>query len=248
MTPRAAPLWRMIAAQTRVELILAFRRGESVVITLLIPVGLLLFAAWVPMRPGEPAERVAAALPGLVALAVMSASMVALGIATGFERFYRVLKRIGGSPLPRSGLLIAKLLAVVVLEIIQVSLLLGVAAVGFGWTGGGQLWVVPIGMLLGSAAFAGIGLAMAGALRAELNLAVVNGVYVMLMLFGGVVVPVSVLPEGARVLAGLLPSAALAELFRAGLTPSPLSAWSLVMIACWAVVTPVIATRLFRWD
>src|SRR5581483_5731545 len=126
---RAAPLWRMFVAQASIELRLALRRGESVLITLVVPVLLFVFfAAVVPLpslsggAPGSP-PAAAALLPGMLALAIMSTAMVSLGIATAFERQYGVLKRLGGTPLPRPVLLAAKMASVVGIEAVQVVLL-----------------------------------------------------------------------------------------------------------------------------
>ena len=75
-------------------------------------------------------------VPGILALAIVSTSLVNLGISTAFERAYGVLKRLGGSPLPRSGLVTAKIVTVVVVEIGQAILLLAVATLGLGWAPG----------------------------------------------------------------------------------------------------------------
>ena len=55
----------------------------------------------------------------MLALAVMSTSFTSLAIATGFERRYGVLKRLGASPLPRSGLLAGKVGALLLVEVLQ---------------------------------------------------------------------------------------------------------------------------------
>ena len=157
--------------------------------------------------------------PGALALAVIATSLVNLGIATAYERNYGVLKRLGGSPLTRGGLLTAKMLAVLAVEIGQVVLLIAIAAVVLGWRPGPgaspALFVVAL--LLGTLAFAGLGLLMAGALRAEATLALANGLFIAFLLLGGIVIPVSHLPEPLATVAGLLPAAALADLFRVAL-------------------------------
>src|SRR5256885_8894657 len=94
-------------------------------------------------------------LPGILALAVMAAGMVSLGIATAYERYYGVLKRLGSSPLSRSGLIIAKVISILVLEIVQVVLLVGVAAGLYGWRPEGApglaLFVIALGTVTFSA-------------------------------------------------------------------------------------------------
>src|SRR6266536_4256551 len=129
----AAPLHQQIIAQTRVELLLTLRRGESVLITLIVPVLLLIFFASLNIVPATNGPAVNFLLPGMLALAVMATGMVSLGIATAYERYYGVLKRLGGSPLSRSGLIIAKIISVLALELIQAVILVGVAAIFYGW-------------------------------------------------------------------------------------------------------------------
>ena len=60
-------------------------------------------------------------------IAIVASGLVNLAIATGFERGYGVLKRLGGSPLGRDGLLVAKLVVVAIIGIAQVILLIALA-------------------------------------------------------------------------------------------------------------------------
>src|SRR5260370_14285230 len=160
---KAAPLGRQILAQTQVELLLTLRRGESVLITLIVPALLLILFASLNIVPATNGHAINFLLPGMLALAVMATGMVSLGIATAYERYYGVLKRLGGSPLPRSGLIIAKVISVLALELIQTVILVGVAAVFYGWRPTGTpLLALPV-MVLGTVTFAALGLAMAGA-------------------------------------------------------------------------------------
>lgn len=247
--PAAAPLARMILAQTRIELRLALRRGESVLITLIIPPTLLLFFGLVDLLPLPPERRAEFLVPGILALAVMSTAMVSTGIATAFERYYKVLKRLGASPLPRGGLLVAKILSVVVLEVVQALSIVAVATLVLGWRPIGPVGLAPVVLLLGTAAFGGLGLLMAGVLRAEATLAVANGLYLLLLLVGGIIIPISHLGPWLTGLATLLPSTALADVLRGVLGTGSLTpelSWG-VLIA-WAVLAPLAAARTFRWE
>ncbi len=173
--------------------------------------------------------------------------MVSLGISTGFERRYGVLKRLGSTPLSRSGLLVAKTATVVALELVQIVLVVAVGA-AIGWT-------VPAGLapaigllLLGTVAFAGIGMLMAGTLRAEANLAAANALFLILLFLGGMAYPLSKLPGALEAIAKVLPAAALSETVRAVLTSSAFPAGELVVLVVWAVAAPVLAARYFRWE
>src|SRR6266581_5166890 len=106
---------------------MTLRRGESVLLTLGIPVMLLVFFSVVDVLPTGRKHPVDFLAPGVLALAVMSTSMVGLGIATGFERQYGVLKRLGSTPLGRPALLTAKTIAILAVELVQVAVVVPIA-------------------------------------------------------------------------------------------------------------------------
>jgi ABC-2 type transport system permease protein len=190
-------------------------------------------------------------LPGVLGLSVISTAFVNLGIATGFERGYGVLKRLGGSPLPRSALLAAKLISVGVVEVIQVVLLVGIAAVVFGWrpAPSASLPVAAVALLVGTVAFAGLGLLLAGSLRPEATLALANALFLLFLLLGGVVLPLSHLPGPLELVARLLPAAALSEFIRAGLGAGPTDLLGPVAVLVgWGGAAVALAVRTFRWE
>src|SRR5437588_4236387 len=135
---RAASPGRQILTQTQFELLLTLRRGEHILVTLIVPVMLLIFFTSLNIVPAVNGSSINFLLPRILALAIMAAGMVNLGIATAYERYYGVLKRLGSSPLPRSGLIIAKVISILILEVIQVLLLVGVAIVLYGWQPAGS--------------------------------------------------------------------------------------------------------------
>jgi ABC-2 type transport system permease protein len=245
---RAAPLGRQIIAQTRVELILTLRRGESVLITLIVPVLLLIFFASLNII-APTGKAVDFLLPGILALAVMATGMVSLGIATAYERYYGVLKRLGSSPLPRSGLIIAKVISVLVLELLQVVVLIGVTVILYGWQPAGSPPLTVLVLAIGTMAFSALGLAMAGALRAEVTLAAANGLYLLFLLLGGGILPLSHLPPTLAAIAQILPAAALTQALQATMSdnaPFPLN--SLVVLVIWAVAILLVAMKTFQWE
>jgi ABC-2 type transport system permease protein len=235
-----------LAAQLRLELALLARNGESLLLTLGIPVLLLVFFANVDVLPIE-GKPIAFLAPGVLALAVLSTSLVNLAIATSFEREYGVLKRLGATPLGRPRLLIAKILSILVVEVVQVAVL-WVLALALGWDPSPRIAVVAA-VVLGTAACAGLGLCLAGSLKALVTLAAANGLYLVLLLLSGMVIPLDELPGPARAVARALPSGALAEAVRGTLSAGgsvPGRAW--VVLVAWAVASPLLAIRLFRWE
>ncbi|HST65324.1 MAG TPA: ABC transporter permease [Mycobacteriales bacterium] len=207
----AAPLSRMLAAQTRMELRLSLRNGEQVLLTLLVPLLLTAVLVAEPFIEVDSGRRVDFVVPGVLALAVTSAAFTGLAIGTGFERKYGVLKRLGATALPRSALLLGKTAAVLCLELLQV-VLVGGLGLALGWRPAGGVGAVLSTALLvvaGTAAFAGLGLLMAGALRAEATLAAANLVWFLLLFFGGVLFPLTRFPAGLAGVLRFLPTAAL---------------------------------------
>jgi len=230
------------------ELRLMSRRGENLLVTLVIPLVLLLFFGSTSVFTMGGERPVDFLVPGILALAIMSTGMVSLGIATAYERHYGVLKRLGGSPLTRSQLIGAKILSVVVVEAGQAVLLLGVAVLAFGWRPLGG-WAAPLVMaVLGTVTFAGLGLLMAGGLRAEATLAGANGLYLIFALIGGMFLPVDHLPSALAGIAPYLPADALADLLRSSLAGSALSGFSLVVLVIWTILFVAVAMRTFRWE
>ena len=242
---------RRVAAQLRMELRLLLRNGENLLVTLGIPVGLLVFFSQVDVLDlgARPLDFL---LPGMLTVAALGSAMVSLAIATGFERSYLVLKRLGATPLRRSELIAAKALAVGVTLVLQIVVLV-VVAVLLGWSvqDAGRERAVLIALpalLLGALAFAGIGMVMAGRLRALTTLALVNGVFVLLLLVSGVLFPLTALPAAMAAVARLLPSAALAQVLRSAFAGHGPVLGPLGVLALWAVAAPLVAAALFRWD
>jgi ABC-2 type transport system permease protein len=238
---------RGVGAQVEVETKLTLRRGESLIVTLGIPVGILVFFGNVDLVDTGYRDPLDFLVPGVLALAVMSTAMVSLGIATGFERRYGVLKRLGTTPLGRSGLLTAKTLTVVTVEVIQ-ALVIVVAALLLGWSPAGGIPAAVLVMIIGTIAFSGLGLLMAGTLRAEATLAVANGGYLLLLVLGGMAYPLSKLPLALQDVARVLPAAPLAECLRGALTGTGIPGARLSILIGWAVIAPLLAARSFRWE
>jgi ABC-2 type transport system permease protein len=252
--PGAAPVGRMLRAQTALETRMLLRNGEQLLLTVIIPsVLLVLFSAVDIVGTTGPGARVDFLAPGLLALAVMSTAFTGQAIATGFERRYGVLKRLGASPLPRWALMTAKTGSVLATEVLQVALLSGIA-LALGWdphglaTPSGALAVLLL-LLLGTAAFSGLGLLMAGTLRAEATLAAANLVFILLLLAGGVIVPLSRFPGAVRPVLEALPISALSDGLRSVLQQGSGVPWAdLGILALWAVLALAAAARFFRWE
>lgn len=247
---RPASAFAATRGQLVTELRLTARRGENVLVTVIVPAVTLVFFASAGILPTPAPRPVDFLLPGAMALAVIAASLVNLGIATAYERSYGVLKRLGGSPLTRANLLVAKIGAVLAVELLQVVLLLAIAWIVLGWTptAGTAPVLIPVALLLGTIAFAGLGLLLAGALRAEATLALANALFIVALLLGGIILPLDRLPGPLAAIAGLLPAAALSDAFRIALGSGGDALRPLAILAAWATGSVALAARTFRWD
>src|SRR5499427_3139605 len=248
--PGAAPLPAMITTQAVLETRTTMRNGEQLLLTLFIPVLLLVAFTLEPLVKSE-GRRVDFLVPGIIALAVMSTAFTSQAIATGFERRYGVLKRLGSTPLSRTGLIAAKTVTVIAVELLQAAIII-VVALALGWSPNASpaaVVVVPLLVLLGTAAFSGFALLLAGTLRAEATLAGANLIYVVLLGVGGVVFPLTKFPPGVRSLLELLPTGALSTGLRdvlAGGAAFPVK--DAVTLTIWAVAGIALAARFFRWE
>ncbi|MBA2700543.1 MAG: ABC transporter permease [Chloroflexi bacterium] len=261
---RPAPWAKAVIAQAGVEARLTARRGENLLAMIGVPIALLLFAGpWLAGR-GD----IHLVLPGTLAIAIAASGLVNLAIATAYERGYGVLKRLGGSPLGRSGLVAAKVGVVLIIAVAQVIGLTAVAALTLGWRPGPDASVLALAVttVLGSAAFAGLGLLLAGTLRPEAALVGANVLFLAALGFAGALVPIAELPGPLQLVARVLPVGALSEAYAAALGSgadvlgrsgggapwSILGPWGILapwgILGLWALVSTAAAARTFRWD
>jgi ABC-2 type transport system permease protein len=246
--PGGAPLPTMVAAQARMETRLLLRNGEQLLLAVVIPVIVLVGGVAGADRVGinldHPAIDVFA--PGVLALAVMSTAFTSLAIATGFERRYGVIKRLGASPLPRAGLLAGKIGALLVVEAMQIVVLSAVAF-ALGWNPQPDVLGAVLAVIAGTAAFASLGLFLAGVLRAEATLAAANLVYLLLMAAGAVVLPASAY-GGLGSVVHWLPSGALGGAMRSALIDGHTAWIDLVVLIGWAALGTALTARTFKWE
>jgi ABC-2 type transport system permease protein len=245
--PGAAETSRQLAAQTRMEIGLLARNAEQLLLTVVIPTVVLILFTTAPVAD-LPEPRVDFLVPGVLALAVLSTAFTGQAIATGFERRYGVLKRLATTPLTRGILIVAKTTAVLVVELAQIALLVGVGF-ALGWDPHGSPLAVAALLVLGTAAFSGLGLLLAGILRAEATLAAANLLFLLLLVLGGVVFPLSDFGDGLRQVLELLPISALSDGLRhvlQGGDAVPVRDW--VVLAAWGGSSTLLASRTFRWD
>lgn len=246
--PGSAPLARQVMTQARMEARLMMRNGEQLLLAVVIPVIVLVGGVLASERVGLDLQHrpIDVLTPGVLALAVMSTAFTSLAIATGFERRYGVIKRLGSSPLPRHGLLLGKVGALLLVELFQL-VVISVVAKAMGWSPRVDVGALVLCLVLGTAAFAALGLLIAGALRAEATLALANLVYLLLMAGGAVVIP-SQHYGAIGEFVTWLPSGALGDGMRAALIDATYDLRSAAVLAVWALVGAILAGRTFSWE
>ncbi len=244
--PEAAPVLARWWAQSRLEWRQLMTNGEQILLTLIIPIAALIGVTRLDLATIDDAT------PGVIALAILSTAFTATAIATGFERRSGVLKFLGATPLARSGLLVGKTTATFAVITVQVVLISAVALL-LGWSPEvDQPVLLLAAVVLGTVALGSWGFALAGLLRAEATLAVANGVFLLLLFAGGLVLPTDRLPGPLAGVVQMLPSAALGDALRA-LLGAPASGtgppWTeLLVLLVWAVVGVAVSVRTFRWE
>lgn len=247
-TDRARRRAHPIAAQVRAEVRLTLSQGENLLVTVGIPVLLLVAFDLLDVLPTGSRRPVQFLVPSVLALALMSTGLVSLAIATGFERTYGVLKRLAATPLGRRGLLGAKIASVVTVEVIQVAVLAAVG-VALGWHPTSGLLESIGACALATVAFGALGLLLAGTLPGEVVLGVANLLWLVLLLGGGILFPLTRLPPSLATVARTLPTAALASALHGALETGrgvPTEAWA--VLGGWALAASLAAVRLFRWE
>ena len=244
----AAPARRRVMAQTRFETGTLLRNGEQLLVALVLPAMALVGLALSQSPSLGPGRRIDLAVPGVLALAVISTAFTGQAISTGFDRRYGVLRLLGVSPLGRGGLVVAKALAVLTIELMQ-GVFIGSLGLAFGWhpqwTG---LLSGALLALVGTWTFVALALLLAGTLRAEGVLALANLIWVALLGLGGVIVPRTEMPAGLSHLAALLPSGALGDGLREAFIHGRPAGIPLLVLVVWGALATALASRTFRWS
>ena len=247
-TGLAAPTTARVLAQARFEVGTLLRNGEQLLVSLILP-AIVLIGLHASSAPSlGPGRRIDVAVPGVLALCVLSAAFTSQAISTAFDRRYAVLRYLGVTPLGRGGLVAAKVIATLVVEVIQI-VVLGGLGLSLGWRPEPSgIPYAALFLLVGTWAFVSLALLIAGTLRAEAVLALANLLWIVLLAAGGVIVPRSQFPGAAETAAGFLPSAGLADGLRSALVDGSLNSGALLVVVGWAIICSALAARWFRWS
>ncbi|WP_209324861.1 ABC transporter permease [Brevibacterium renqingii] len=240
---------RRIASQTRFETVSVLRNGEQLLLSLVFPLGLLVFLAKTPLLAGldiidSTTDPLIIAVPGALSLSLASSAFTGQAIATAFDRRYGVLRQLATTPLGTNGLILGKLGAVIMVVLIQFALVFSVAF-GLGFRGPIDVLGLVLATVLGTASLLSLGLLMAGTVRAEATLAATNLIWVLMAGVGGLVVAH---PGEWGTVVGYLPSGALGDVMRAAIGDGGIDIKAVIVLLVWGLVGTLAARRWFRFE
>jgi ABC transporter DrrB family efflux protein len=190
-------------------------------------------------------------VPGLIGLNLMGGGMWGIGFVLVDMRVRKLLKRFLATPMRRRDFLLAIMTARLVFMVPDVLLLLLVGWIGFGVPVRGDLGTLVVIILIGAAAFAGIGLLVAcRAEKTETISGLMNLVMLPMWLLSGTFFSSARFPDATQPFIQALPltqlNDALREVMLEGKTLADVG-WRLAILMAWAVVSFVLALRWFRW-
>jgi ABC-2 type transport system permease protein len=233
-----------IRAHASWELTLLLRNGEQLLLMFIVPVGLLLALGLTNLST----KSIDSAVPTVFAVSIIATCFTSLAIGTGFERRSGALRYLGTTPLTRFDLLVGKIIATAVLTLMSVTAI-SITGLFLDWSpslsGIAQALVIAI---LAIAAWTSWAMVIAGMFRAEAVLAIANGLFLVFIMFGGVIIASSQMPNAVANIIDLLPSAALANGLRSALELGSLPVLPIIVLAIWAAVGMYVARRTFTWE
>ena len=249
---------RLVAHQFRYDQRTFWREPTAVFFTVALPLIFLfiftsIFGNEATVVEGQEVKGSTYYVPGILALAMVSATLVNLAISVTILRERGVLKRVRSTPLPPWIFMAGRMATatVVTLLLVVVVTLLGRVVYGVrlpSHTLPGLLLTVVVG----TAAFSALGLALTAAIPSENAApAVTNALVLPLYFFSGIFIPIEDLPRGMRLVGDLFPVKHLFEALLAAFVPttsgSGIELGHLGVLALWGVIGLAAAVRAFRW-
>lgn len=255
------------AARARLELIQFFRERDAVIFIFAYPIIMLAIFATVfggsgiDLGPDGTVDFATYFLPGMIATGVLLSSFQNLAIGIAEERDNGGLKRLRGTPLPPSAYFLGKVGSVLTTSLVQVALLLVVAATAYDValpTDAAQWWTLAWVFALGTASGAICGVAFSSLPRSARSAnAVVTPVVLVLQFISGVFFAYGDLPSWMQDVAALFPLKWMAQGMRSVFLPEaaaslePTGGWehgrTALVLGAYLVVGLAVAVRTFRW-
>jgi ABC-2 type transport system permease protein len=246
----------MIRHQLSFDLLIFRRNPAATFFTVVLP--LIFLVIFTSIFGNETLDNGAKAatlyVPGILTLAVVSATAVNLAITMTTRRERGVLKRVRGTPIPPSIFILSQMLAGVAIAMLMTVIISVIGRVAYGvalqWE---TLPSLLISLLIGAMSFAAMGLAMTTIISSEdAAPAVTNAIMLPLYFISGVFVPDSQVPDWVGTVGNLFPVSHLNQALQESFNPFaqgaawPWNHW--LVIAGWGLVCAVITLKTFRWS
>lgn len=191
-------------------------------------------------------------LPAMIAYIILQSGINYVAIGLAELRARKVLRRFRVTPIKPSQILGSQVLGGALTVLLQVIVLVLAGRFIFGAQTYGSWFVAAVPILIGTAAFVGIGFLLTSAARSsESARALATMIAFPMMFLSGVFFPITTLPDWLQTVVHVLPltwlTDALHQVMNDGAALSAI-ATDLAVLAGWAVVTFALATWRFRWD
>lgn len=238
--PRMASFPAMVNAQSLMEAKLFLRHGEQLLLSFIIPIGLLIAAAFAPFSKDLDTLRLG--IPAMLATAAMSSGFTGQAISLAFDRRYNALKRVGASGVPAPIIILGKIFGLLMVAALQVLTLI-LAALLLGWRADPAS--LPLGIavfFLGVAAFTSFGMLLGGTLSSEIVLGVANLIWVVLAGLAGYSIIATELPVFLTAIPSVALTHGIATAFN-GVVP-----WmDITVLLLWCVLGGIGAAKWFKF-
>jgi ABC-2 type transport system permease protein len=246
---------RLVLHQTRYDLLTFARNRQARFFTVLLPVIFLVIFVSVFGNQLVGPEHIKAStyyVPGIAALAVLTASFSNLVIAITAQRELGILKRRHATPAPASAVIAGRALTSLVVSIAVTAVLIAIGSLAYGvHVDPGALGTLAFTVAVGSLALACLGYAFSTAISsADAAQPAVLALTLPLAFISGVYIPWVQLPSTLQHVAQVFPLRHLVAALGGGFLPGTHGvAWGdLAILVTWGLAGLVVALRRFRWS
>ncbi len=193
-------------------------------------------------------------VPGIAALAVISAAYTNIAMMVAIERDRGLLKRTRGTPLPAWAFLLGKIAHAVLIALLLVVIVTAAGALFYDVdvpTNTMPAFIVTLAV--GAAVFCSLGLAVTALIgNADAAPAIVNGTILPLLFISDVFIPLEDAPAWLHRIGDIFPVKHFAEALQVAFNPfetgSGFELGHLAVMGAWGVAGLVVAVRFFSWE
>ena len=251
-TAGAAQRLRLLLHEVRMQQRLFWRNRESAVFVFVFPPMLFLLLGSVYSDTIDGERAVDVLLVGMLGYGCANTALAGLAISLVVRRESGMLKRVRATPLPAATYLAAVLLSTLVVFLLQMALTVLLGFVLFSADAPASWVALVLVLLVGVAAFAGMGFGVASLIRSDEGAsAVVNLIVLPMAFLSGSFGSTNDYPRALQAVADVLPLTYLLRLTKGAylhgeyLTSDPTA---VAVLVAWGVAGFVVAAKRFGWQ